>query len=255
MKHINLPLNKNTIYFLLGDIHGRVEILKEAHQFCKDFNATLICVGDYVDSFFASNQDILCCLGNHDLQYIAPRRATSYQCSGFSKKKWRKFNKLYFKINSFWFLTIGDKYLITHAGVTNTLVDRFQFQDALEVSSYLESYIPAMNQSLFSGTRPEDIPPINIDTGIYWCRPKNFVNIPGVIQIFGHTPDQLVRFKESEYYNIDFLHEDATALVVSIHKEAFIKFLCVKTEHEKIKNLRDRGLTTGYSKLLQRNLI
>lgn len=83
----------NKICFI-GDLHGRFECLRDAHIVAKDFDASLVCVGDVLDSFDRSTHDMLRCFdyceengipllpGNHCLGYVG---SPFSKCSGFDQ--------------------------------------------------------------------------------------------------------------------------------------------------------------------------
>lgn len=136
----------------VGDLHGRIWAFEEAiEKFEKEGVEKLVLMGDYVDSYDAtdteivhllkqvieykrSNQDkVICLLGNHDAQYMY---SPDYRCSGFrfgiaqELKNLFTTNKEIFKIA----FRNGD-YMSTHAGILSDWI--YKYNDRLHYYSDL----------------------------------------------------------------------------------------------------------------------
>jgi predicted phosphodiesterase len=116
----------------IGDLHGK-DCWKQI-----DFNLyeKVIFIGDYVDSFNATNNEILnnlleliqlkksntekfiLLLGNHDIQY---RYFPNFRCSGFRPESRFELEELFRKNQECFQVAYQyKKYLFTHAGVSNS---------------------------------------------------------------------------------------------------------------------------------------
>jgi UDP-2,3-diacylglucosamine pyrophosphatase LpxH len=124
-------------HIIIGDLHGRdcwqqIDIRK----FDK-----VVFLGDYVDSFVKSDQDILenlkkiirlkkrrpekvvLLLGNHDVQYLHFPR---YLCSGFRPSMQPALSALFNKNRSLFQMAYQHgSHIFTHAGITNAWYDEF----------------------------------------------------------------------------------------------------------------------------------
>ncbi len=163
-------------------------------------------IGDYFDSFIYDHHDHvrrtavwlkqgihrqnrIYLLGNHDLPYAYPQRAT---CPGWTPEKqrvirtvleetdWGKF-RLAYSPNHSW--------LFTHAGVSRSLVPPGE----TDVPRWLEAEISIGTAYLSSG-RPHWIfsggtrRGENRIGGPLWCDFEDFEHIEKLNQVFGHTP-------------------------------------------------------------------
>lgn len=124
-------------HVIIGDLHGR-DAWREIN--IKHFDKVVF-LGDYVDSFDLSDFAILenlkrvislkkrypgkvvLLLGNHDVQYMHFPR---HQCSGFRPSMQADLTRLFNKYRSLFQMAYQqDKYIFTHAGITNAWYNEF----------------------------------------------------------------------------------------------------------------------------------
>jgi Calcineurin-like phosphoesterase len=164
-------------------------------------------LGDYFDAFDDSleitqlvgewlkesmtNPKRIHLLGNHDLSYMNPKHA----CSGFSEGKLFTIKNTKVDLSKllhyYW---VGD-WLCTHAGLSNDFYHAYS--QGLKINEFLEDYSNDLKLqeklydcSLYRGGR-------NAFGGIVWCDYDEFVDIPNVKQVFGHTKSYEVRKTEN----------------------------------------------------------
>jgi hypothetical protein len=194
-------MTKNT-RLAIGDIHGRTFWKNYLDEDFTEFYFT----GDYFDSFDVSflrqlgNFRELCetaradpriklCLGNHDYHYLGGIKPQRY--SGFQDK-----NKLYiYKIleDNMDLLNIvyltPDRYLISHAGVSNTFMKKIGAASVEEING---AFLKDRNILTFDG---RGIFGDDITQSPIWIRPRALESDPlaGYHQIVGHTPGSAIR--------------------------------------------------------------
>lgn len=203
----------------IGDTHGR-------HGWRKfldgDFDEFYF-VGDYFDdyqetpaqsqivNFFAivsaarKDPRIKLCLGNHDFHYL---RGLPYheRYSGYQR-------------GPHWDITIAlesamdvikpvyvteDKYIISHAGVTKTFMDRFSLTDPLEIN---DLFLRNRMSLAWVGHDPYGNDPEN---GPIWVRPEALLGdkLGGYKQIVGHTKVQKILTQEDvTFIDVDTSNE------------------------------------------------
>jgi hypothetical protein len=186
----------------IGDIHGRTHWKKYLDEDFTEFYFT----GDYFDSFDISflrqlgNFRELCetaradpriklCLGNHDYQYLGQIFQQEY--SGYQHK-----NKLYIydilernmDLLNIVYVT-PDKYLISHAGVSNTFMKKIGVTSVEEIN---DAFTKDRNILTFDG---RDIYGNDVTQSPIWIRPPSLEQDPvaGYHQIVGHTPVKAIR--------------------------------------------------------------
>jgi hypothetical protein len=194
----------------IGDVHGDSfwkDIILDVYKYDK-----IIFVGDYVDSFTKTNEEIynnlaeiinfakeykdkvVLLLGNHDLPYYIPSTingARVYWCSGFRSVMWYDLHDL-FKNNKDLFLPCYQykNYLWTHAGVSKLL-----YWDLVSCSKNAKLNIGKVITEEFENRTPflfnVDFQRGGADTygGIFWADLREtYKNIPEDLhQIVGHT--------------------------------------------------------------------
>jgi len=174
-------------YTFVGDIHGKHELVSKA----LDNEGTIIFVGDFVDSFDRSTNDMEKCLqlvlnaidknkakaifGNHELSYVY----SNHRCSGYSfdtecmvsKYKQQILEKFQTHI---WI----DNFLITHAGLHPRVMET--------AGTLSDFYLPdKYHRANWIGKYRGGLDPVG---GIFWCDfNAEFKPIPNINQIFGHT--------------------------------------------------------------------
>jgi len=188
----------------------------------------IVFVGDYVDSFNIDNVTILdnlkkilffkkalpdkvvLLLGNHDIQYFVPNEI----CSGYRGEMRADLYELFttnkdlFKVAHLEKDNEGNKYLWTHAGVTNgwlkdTTKDvlnpnyrHYEIAKDLDPND-LENFINALFEMRVSNIFNVDAHSGGYDVwaGPFWVRPHilNDFHIEGLNQIVGHTPQKEIK--------------------------------------------------------------
>jgi hypothetical protein len=188
---------------VVGDLHGQHEVVDGVLS----TGLPVIFVGDYVDSYDRTRaeqkltlQKVLDAVesgqaralyGNHEMSYL--RR--DMQCSGYGsiisflmrvEEKFRIDAQL---VDYLW----AEGFLITHAGVSETLLESRE--------QTLEEYLEGGNYSQIGVVRG-GCDPVG---GLWWCDFNfEFEPIDGVPQIFGHTRGRRIR-KRGNSYCIDCL--------------------------------------------------
>lgn len=194
-------MNKTLI---IPDIHNKWFTAEEIID--KETPDKVIFLGDYFDDFNDTLQQTeqtaqwlkksltipnrTHLLGNHDLSYLN----SNHKCAGFSeaklfiiKKVGVDFTKL---LHYCWVGNNNNKYLCTHAGLSNNFMVQYNIHN-LPVDKFLDYmiYDTKRKNTLYAvsksrgGTWPH--------AGPLWCDYSEFVDIPGIKQIFGHTHGEL----------------------------------------------------------------
>lgn len=146
--------------------------------------------------------------GNHDTHYAFPGKHTL--CSGFSQAKHRVISEIMRPRHwdRFEWYVWHKRWLMTHAGLTKPHVP----SDVVEITPWLAIQAAEAQLKLrqsqkhwmfTAGMARSGSAPFG---GVNWCDTSEFVPIPGVNQIFGHTPSRTpVRFNKprSSNYCID----------------------------------------------------
>lgn len=185
---------------VIGDVHGRLEKARKFLEYKPEEQH--IFTGDYVDSFHASDEDILntlklvieseaiLVLGNHDVHYLAN---PPFMCSGHNHYLAKGINEILESfLDHFTPATEVDGFVITHGGISAGLSKRF-IKAAMKENSVVEILTAEWNEYL--KTRKKGSVIFNIPQcrggsdpfgGIFWAdyRDEDFYNIP---QIFGHS--------------------------------------------------------------------
>lgn len=223
---------------VVGDIHGRTEIVEEVLK----WDVPTVFVGDYVDSFTRSIKDQIWCLlevmtaietrddvvgllGNHELSYIEPGQ----QCSGFKaatsahllhmESRMRRVLKEYH-----W---VGD-YLITHAGISNhTVPVEYRDRGVEGIKEFLED--PSFHHTKYTVGRARG--GFSKFPGPFWCDWwDEFEPIDGVPQIVGHSSKRPQRYegvtgvvKKGNSYNVDCLNTRNE--ILSLNGDGSVSFI------------------------------
>ena len=210
---------------IISDIHN--DYLTAEKIISKENPEKIIFLGDYFDDFDDTVQDAINTakwlkkslqqenrihlIGNHDLSYMTDN--PNLKCMGHREDKHKAikehnidWNKL---LMHYW---IDDKWLCTHAGLSNDFFKQQCNKKSDSIQKILDfskrdlekiddkNYIHSFFQVGFSRGGSNGV------GGPLWCDYDEFVDIPGINQIFGHTPNQFVRHNEtknSEHYCID----------------------------------------------------
>lgn len=185
---------------VLGDIHAKTcweDIIK------KEMPDNVVFLGDYVSTHDhvtneqqienfdkilqlkeSNPENVILLRGNHDMQHLMGNE-NEFECSGYFPIVGNWFQKNYERIlkNTQWVYII-DKYLFSHAGISETWFNDVPVKDYIDINKLPPS-------ELF-GFRPNSIWDIYGDTatqGCTWIRPEALAkdSIIGYTQIIGHT--------------------------------------------------------------------
>ena len=208
-----------------GDIHGRIEAVHELYRVAYDTNTHVVFVGDIVDSYGRTLEEEFECMnlvlglaedglatliyGNHELSYLYPHMI----CSRYDRDMahWFKENRARIEKNFVSHTWVGD-YLVTHAGLGRL---HYEFAGATSVSDYFDNHTDRHHDIGFyrGGSAPRG--------GIYWSDYRSdFVPIPGVKQIFGHTQVPIILQDYPDNYCVDCLEKSPTVLSVDTDTNA-----------------------------------
>lgn len=149
-------------------------------------------------------------IGNHDLSYMTYNK--DLKCSGYNEDKHEAIRDIGIPWGSLRLFCWVDDWLCTHAGMSDTFYLEQRETGTTSVQSVLElSRYDLLN--IDDESSPHPFFQVGLSRGgaesvggILWCHYSEFVDIPGVRQIFGHTRDRMVRHKKtrnSEHYCID----------------------------------------------------
>jgi Calcineurin-like phosphoesterase len=148
-------------------------------------------------------------MGNHDIGYAIHHR--SYQCSGYEYDKDIHINNVMCSSpNINWwkkiklFTWIDNDWLCSHAGVHKHFYDKYNegksfnvwiediCNEAMEAAYKNQPELPILRAGRIRGG-------VEMYGGITWCDYREFIGIPQVNQIFGHTPNQKPVWLEYDY--------------------------------------------------------
>lgn len=214
---------------IVGDLHGNLEIAKKA--ITQKTTDKVVFVGDYLDSYTKSVEDqvwtlatvlnaieedpdrVTGLLGNHELSYMIDGQ----YCSGWNQRTDIIVGHMKFRaLELLKRYTYVDDILVTHAGVNLDLLTEL----GLTLQEYLDS-----DDHLQVGSRGGS----DKFGGLFWNDfTREFVPIPLVKQIFGHThyiynPERGLRSRGDEAsmsFNIDILPQ-ARNLMEKLGDEAY----------------------------------
>jgi hypothetical protein len=185
----------------IGDIHGRPYW---KNYLDRDFTEFYI-LGDYFDGYPASfereyqNFKEICaaarsdsrlklCLGNHDYHYLNLSGVPLQRYSRFQDRYYRAINEILEQnIDMLKVIYVtDDKYLISHAGLSNVFFERMRSAGVKNIEEINEAFtrdrgILAFNGYDIYGNDPSQSP--------IWIRPESLIEnpVPGLNQIVGHT--------------------------------------------------------------------
>ncbi len=197
---------------VIPDIHNRIF---EAEQIIENENPDkVIFLGDYFDSLDDSmetthqtatwlkdsleNPDRLHLLGNHDLSYLN----TDYRCSGFSEAKLYTIRHAKVDLGKLQMYAWCGNYLCTHAGLSKTFLNHWSDlgdneTNQVTITGFLDNIINKNQKALFNCSNVRG--GMDESSGIVWNDYEEFVEIPNIKQIFGHTHNTNVRKTGSSY--------------------------------------------------------
>jgi predicted phosphodiesterase len=209
---------------ILGDLHGDLELYKQVRE---KFSEPLVLLGDYLDSFRYSRLSQLelmklvledveagrteALLGNHELSYMNP----DMRCSGFSSsfRQDLEYQGILARMRKHLKMFIYDEeaaILLTHAGLTRHNMKYVPTDEEFDIVEWLteKAKLPQYNGPIYD--IGESRGGSDRFGGILWCDWLwDFVPVPGITQIFGHTAVSGPTRKGDEHegigWNIDCL--------------------------------------------------
>lgn len=209
---------------IIPDLHNKYDLAEKI--ILMENPDMVVFLGDYFDDFNDTVEDAdntskwllgslqhldrVHLIGNHDLSYMTDN--PKLKCTGYRQSKHETIQNSGIPWGRTKLFCWVDDWLCTHAGLTNEFYMQQKTKNADSVQKVLDlsrhdlesiddqDYFHAFFQAGFSrgGSSPVG--------GILWCHYDEFVDIPGVRQIFGHTRDKVVRHGKtsiSEHYCID----------------------------------------------------
>lgn len=195
-------------YVFVGDIHGKVQAVEAALA----REGRKVFVGDFIDSYDRSVEDHKQCydlvldaierdeanaiFGNHELSYLIP---AWHRCSGFNKQREMLMNHYKKQLNEAFlpYLLIGDRVLVSHAGLTKQIWKEQELTLEL-LPRILEEWWPNHSSPMhWVGAYRGGQYPYG---GMFWCDYNaEFKPVPGLTQIFGHTRGKGLRAMGDNY--------------------------------------------------------
>jgi len=178
---------------VVGDIHGKVEVVEAALK----LDTPTIFVGDFLDDYTRTSvecvaslemalsaaerrSDVTVLLGNHELSYLVPHM----RCSGWDAATQAKVNgglgERMHRVMKRWHWE-GDV-LISHAGLTRDWFPKGQPVNKEDVERVLDEL--SLDQQQQIGYRRGGWRKYG---GIFWCDISEFVPTDNVFQVFGHS--------------------------------------------------------------------
>jgi len=183
---------------VIPDIHNKWFQAEEIIN--KEKPEKVIFLGDYFDDFddtleiteqtaewlkkSLTNPDRIHLLGNHDLSYLNPE----YRCAGYSESKLFVIKKVGVDLSKLQhYCWVGD-WLCTHAGLTREFMSSYNHKN-ISIHEFLDDMIEYNKDRLYNCSCYRGGG--DAHSGIVWCDYDEFVDIPNVKQIFGHTNGEL----------------------------------------------------------------
>jgi hypothetical protein len=219
---------------VVGDIHGRTESVQAA----LNSGYPVVFVGDYLDSFTRKPVEQIQALklvieavksgqaqaliGNHEVSYLD----STQRCAGWNPSTQMGVDQIMcdsrvtdpetfqarFDTDLLEYYTFCEGFLITHAGVSRTLLE----SRSQNLAEYLDGGDYLQCSRYRGGSSPVG--------GLLWCDWREFEPVDGIRQILGHTGGKTIREKDGNYC-IDCLEygeqtvlliEDGEAEIVSL---------------------------------------
>lgn len=220
-------------YLFIGDIHGDLKLVK---FLLKNFSQYILCfIGDILDGIHDTYSDIECLKlilksdsillrGNHEEGYLY----TSQRCTGFNPITYLLFQEVkdeYLNKSKYFLYIKEHNVLVTHAGLTKTLWDEFNFNtNNLEQILNEWSLNPNMSPIHWIGSCRGGYSKTG---GILWCDYNyEFKPVSCIKQVFGHT--SWLKDKDSngirridDNYNIDCLLRQYSLLEFDLKSGVF----------------------------------
>lgn len=218
---------------VVGDLHGKVAVA-EAVLGLVDANK-IIFIGDYLDSYEGNVNDqiklldlvldacekypghVYALLGNHELSYLQPR----YVCSGWKQSTQYAVDERTERMQKLLVPVVQHEagWLLTHAGVSKQWANQFSWPPEEAVQKCPEDKLFQIGRARGG---------IANCGGPLWCDYYDeFLPIPGLKQIFGHTARTEsiagIRTEDGENYCIDCL--DRVPEILRIKDDGRIDYL------------------------------
>jgi len=215
---------------IIPDVHGKIKELQYLFKNIKinDYYK-IIFLGDYCDSFTASNDDILNCLnfiidlkkqnnhivelllGNHDIQYIFDY--SFCRVSGFRPEIFLSLNQLFIEnIKLFKIVHVENNFLFSHAGLTNKWIKKvininkkglpiFIIERINKLLEFEEGIELLSEAGYVRGGYKYNAPSCLWADKIELLKDKfNFGGFENVVQVVGHTPQIGITFENNIYF-------------------------------------------------------
>ncbi len=207
-------------WLIIPDIHDKIRrayriIEREPHDI-------LLLLGDYFDDFntgvtdaadtahqvkkWLNEPNTICLLGNHDMAYGWGHQNRRLLCPGYDAPKWITINSIIttrdwqaFKLHA-WMEDADRPWLLTHAGfhlswLADTQPELYRAGiDKLCADAWASLVRGEQHFLLGRGASRSGDQGIG---GLNWMDWSEFIPIPGINQLVGHTPAKPVRYMET----------------------------------------------------------
>ncbi len=201
---------------IIGDRHNAVDHIEATIAKHPDADSVVF-TGDFFDNFhdtpaIAENtarwlkhslqqSNRIHCIGNHDLPYIPGVRLEEYNCPGFDVDKQKAINDILTPTDWAQLVgaTVSQDILISHAGFTMQLFQYETGKTTLPTAAVLADKANNELKKVMAGGiskyyQPGDRMGYLRPGGIIWADWNDeFINIPGINQVVGHTPSFKIR--------------------------------------------------------------
>lgn len=211
------------LHLILPDIHDQVLVADQIISAAPRHDRTIL-LGDYFDSFGddaaisgrtatwikerISDPEFTFLMGNHDISYAYPSIRAYAKCPGWDLEKHGAVisSLTQADFERFAFTHTVNDILFTHAGLTAPF-SKF-LEDRGHHDGDVMEHLPAITQQAFDyarcGKEHDLLAPIGYvrggnaqDGSITWADLCEFKPVPGIYQIFGHTPIRQAHFAVS----------------------------------------------------------
>jgi hypothetical protein len=216
-------------HFIIPDIHENISWANSVLSLMKDVDRAVM-IGDYFHQFEQDRTDEVCVwlknnmdrkdvdflIGNHDQAHIDYQLGSRRICSGWTFSKQVVFNAYFFDARKLLQRLALERWidipncapiLVTHAGVSADLLQGEEWNSPEElravISEYLQGAHSAMDAGrehpwLAAGGRRSRIRTDEIG-GVTWGDWRDFKPVAGIVQICGHTADNVPRWNNGNW--------------------------------------------------------